>query len=142
MTAGQGALPSMSTFRYQDLQVWQEGVGLVKGYYSLLKQFPRDEQFALAAQGKRAIVSVVLNIAEGSSRRTDKDFSLYVNHALGSLLEADAVLRIAVELGYVAASIYREFAPALDRQYYKLVAFDKALRRGTGRRSRYSDEAQ
>ncbi len=79
-------------FKYQDLEIWQLAVELIKVVYALLKKFPVDEKYDLISQGKRAVVSIALNIAEGSGRRTDRDFSVFINRATTSLMEVDAVL--------------------------------------------------
>jgi len=126
------------TFKYEELEVWRLAKDLIKGSYRLFKRFPTSEQFALASQGRRAVTSIALNIAEGSGRMTDRDFALFVNRAVTSLQETDAVLKIAVELGYLAQTDYDSLAPLIERQYFKLVAFEKALRGDSPTRRRQS----
>lgn len=74
-------------FRYEDLEIWQRALELIRSVYDVLKRFPEDERYDLISQGKRAVVSIALNIAEGSGRKTDKDFSLFINRAITSLQE-------------------------------------------------------
>jgi len=58
---------------FKDLRAWQEGHQLVLLVYSITKSFPKDEQFGLSNQLRRAVVSVTSNIAEGFSRRSLKE---------------------------------------------------------------------
>jgi len=126
--------------KYPQLEVWQLAITYVKAYYGLLRKFPDDEKFGLVAQGRRAAVSIALNVAEGSGRRTDRDFSLFVNRAISSLLETDAILRIGLDLGYITTKDCCSIQPLMEEEYFKLVAFDKALHRNPQSRRRYSDE--
>lgn len=125
-------------FKYEDLEIWQLAIELIKVVYGILKKFPIDEKYDLVSQGKRAVVSIALNIAEGSGRRTDRDFSLFVNRATTSLLEVDAVLKIGIELQYITKEDRANIDCLIEKEYYKLIAFDKSLRKEPGRRKRYS----
>ena len=86
---------------YKKLEIWQLSVALVKDIYTLSKLLPKDEDYILKQQLKRAIVSVALNIAEGKSRKTAKDFSNFLNISVGSLAEVNAILNLCDELGYL-----------------------------------------
>lgn len=86
---------------YRDLIVWSKSVTLVTLTYSLLKNFPDDERFALISQIKRSSVSVPSNIAEGYGRNYTKDYSRFLQIARGSLFELQTQLEISVNLGYV-----------------------------------------
>jgi len=57
---------------YKHLQAWKKSVRLVKDIYILVKSYPREEQFAVAAQTKRAFISGLCNIAEGAGRNQKK----------------------------------------------------------------------
>ena len=59
--------------------------------------FPRHELYGLSSQMRRAAVSVPSNIAEGKGHRSDKEFSHFLYHARGSLLELETQLLIAEE---------------------------------------------
>lgn len=88
-------------FSYRNLKVWQKSLGLIKSVYRAADQLPKSEDYNLKQQVKRAVVSVALNIAEGKSRKTAKEFSQFLNISAGSLHEVDAVLVICLELGYL-----------------------------------------
>ena len=91
----------MGAKSYKDLEVWQESMKLVLGVYRLLGLFPREEQFALCDQLRRAVVSIPSNIAEGFGRDTHKDFAHFLAMSRGSLYEVGTQLEIASALGYV-----------------------------------------
>jgi four helix bundle protein len=74
-------------FRFEKFEVWQQSIEFADSVYALSRKFPREEQFGLTAQMRRAAVSVSSNIAEGSSRSSDRDFSRFVEVAYGSLME-------------------------------------------------------
>lgn len=125
-------------FKYEELEIWQLAIELIRAVYGVLKKFPADEKYDLISQGKRAVVSIALNIAEGSGRHTDRDFSLFINRATTSLLEVDAVLKIGIALQYITKEDSVNIDSIIDKEYYKLIAFDKSLRKESGKRKRYS----
>ncbi len=90
----------MTTFR--NLNVYTKSKELVKKIYELLKKFPKEEQFALCDQLRRAVISIPSNIAEGSGRNSQKDQAHFYNIAYGSLMEVLSQLDIACDLGYIS----------------------------------------
>lgn len=81
---------------YKKLEAWKKSMLLVKEVYLLTKSFPKEEQYVLASQIKRAVVSVPSNIAEGSGRNYKKDTIQFLHIARGSLYEVETLLNIAV----------------------------------------------
>ena len=86
---------------YKRLKIWQ----LVKIVYTKIRLFPKEEQFALCDQLRRAVVSIPSNIAEGYGRDTHKDFAHFLSLARGSLFEVDTQLSVAVDLGYMKPDV-------------------------------------
>lgn len=87
---------------HKRLKVWQQAVSLVVKIYGLTEKFPRNEEFGLKAQIRRAAVSVPSNIAEGLTRRTPKDKVHFLNTSQGSLSEIDTQAEICLRLGYLS----------------------------------------
>lgn len=83
---------------YKDLIVWQKGYELVKLVYKITGKLPQSETFALKSQMQRSAVSIVSNIAEGSSRKTRKDYSHFLNMAYGSVSELETQLFLCRDL--------------------------------------------
>jgi four helix bundle protein len=92
---------------FTKLLVWQRSHKLVLAIYNASVGFPKFELFGLTSQLRRAAASVPTNIAEGSKRQSETDFSRFLNMAEGSLAETEYLL--SRDLGYVqppAASRY------------------------------------
>lgn len=87
---------------YQDLIVWQKSMQLVKEVYTLVKTMPKEEQFALSDQMRRAVVSIPSNIAEGYGRNSTNDYIRFLNIARGSKYELDTQIQICVMLNYIS----------------------------------------
>lgn len=94
-------------FRFEQLNVYQESLKFVDMVYLLTEKWPNFETFGLANQFRRAAVSIVLNIAEGTSR-TKKDFRHFLDLARGSCYECVAVLKIAQARKYVSEQQFNE----------------------------------
>ena len=84
----------------QRLAVWQKGVTLVTGVYRLTDAFPRNEQYGLVSQMRRAAVSVPANIAEGYGRATRGEYRNQLSVATGSLFELETLLIISQRLEF------------------------------------------
>jgi four helix bundle protein len=91
-----------SIVSFRDLVAWQKGMDLVVAVYRLSQSFPTEERFGLAAQVRRAVVSVPSNIAEGHGRRTRSDFVHFLDIARGSANETETQLLIAERLGFIS----------------------------------------
>jgi len=93
----------MAIKHYRDLVAWQEAMRLVKLVYRLTMNWPREEQYGLTSQLRRAAVSVPSNIAEGYGRRATQGFIRFLNIAHGSLMEVETQLQIGFELQFLKA---------------------------------------
>ncbi len=91
--------------RFEELPVWQDARRIVSSIYGLItinEKLRKD--FSLADQLKRASYSIVLNIAEGFERKTNKEFAYFLNIAKGSAGEVRSILYIIEDIGYVNES--------------------------------------
>lgn len=91
-------------YSYKQLDVYKESKVLVKMVYKLLKNFPKEEQYALCDQLRRAVISVPSNLAEGTGRTSRKDQAHFLEMAYGSLMEVDCQIDIAHDLGYISSA--------------------------------------
>jgi len=85
---------------YRDLVVWQRGMSLAEATYRVTQDFPREEQFGLTSQARRAAVSIPANIAEGYGRGTRPAYISFVRIAQGSLKELETHLLLAGRPGF------------------------------------------
>ncbi len=69
--------------------------------YRATSMFPREEQFGLTSQLRRASVSISSNLVEGCARRSERDYLRFVDMALGSARELEFQLELAQELGFL-----------------------------------------
>lgn len=90
----------MGAQHFKQLTVWQEAKRLVLTVYELTGNFPKEEQYVLTAQMRRAAISVTSNIAEGFGRKTSKDKEHFYVMANGSLAELENQVLLAESLGY------------------------------------------
>jgi four helix bundle protein len=95
---------------YRDLFVWKKARALAVHVYQFTEQFPKTEIYGLTSQIRRAVVSVVSNIAEGQGRLTSGEFLHFLGQARGSLLEVDAQLVIASDLAYMETDQYNQLS--------------------------------
>ncbi|WP_455517991.1 four helix bundle protein [Leyella stercorea] len=92
----------MNYFYFKKLDVYNYSKELVKYIYLLLKKFPKEEEYALCNQLRRAVISVPSNIAEGFGRASSKEKIHFIDIAYGSLMEVECQIEISAELGSLA----------------------------------------
>ncbi len=97
---------------YRDLVAWQRAMDLVGMVYEASRDWPKEEQFGLTNQARRAAVSVPANIAEGKGRSGVREYLHHVSIAHGSLCEIETHLLLAGRLGYLDAATLE---PLLER---------------------------
>ena len=92
----------MAIENFEDMRVWQISQDFAVEIYQITKLFPREEQFGVTSQIRRAASSISANIAEGFGRRSVKDKLHFYTIAYGSLLETKNFLYLACRLQYIA----------------------------------------
>jgi four helix bundle protein len=92
---------------YRQLSVWKRAHRFVLGVYRSTGTFPDGERYGLTAQLRRAAVSVVSNIAEGSGRQGDREHMRFLKIARGSVCEIECQLLLSRDLGYLDADAWK-----------------------------------
>lgn len=87
--------------RFKELEFWKKSRELNKEIYLVTEIFPDDEKFGLTNQMRRASVSISANIAEGCSRKSNKDLCRFLEIALGSAYELESHLLLAYDLTFI-----------------------------------------
>jgi len=100
---------------FTDLDAWKESHKFVLGIYTLVKTFPKKEQFGLSSQIERAAVSITSNIAEGFSRFFFKDKVRFYYMSRGSVSEVQNLLIIAKDLEYIKDRLATELIEQSNR---------------------------
>ena len=117
----------MKEYSFEKLDVYIEARAFVKSIYSVSGYFPESERFALTAQIHRAAVSITSNIAEGTSRTSNKDKAHFMEMSYGSLMEVVSQLQIAMDLGYISKQQYGDLQTPIENISYKLYALRKSF---------------
>jgi four helix bundle protein len=101
---------------FRELNIWKEGIILVKEIYKLSKQLPEEEKFGLKSQICRAAVSIPSNIAEGCSRNSELEFKRFLEIAIGSSFEVETQLIIIYELQYISETEMKLIMEILNKE--------------------------
>ena len=123
---------NMAEFRFEKLDVWNKAMDWVDHVYQVVGGFPADEKFGLTSQLKRSSISVVSNIAEGSGRKSNKDFARFVEISYGSLMEAICQCMIAKRQKYMSEEDFQ----AIRMGAVELSRMLSGLRSYLGKKSR------
>jgi len=94
--------------RFEDIQAWQKARELAKTIYRETGKIPFANDYPLKDQTRRAAVSIMLNIAEGFGRKTDKEFQQYLVQAHGSSAELQAAFYVALDQSYITEELFTE----------------------------------
>lgn len=111
-------------YSYKNLDAYKEAKLLVRKVYELLKQFPKEEQYALCDQLRRAVISIPSNLAEGTGRYSTKEQLHFLEIAYGSLLEVECQIDIAHDIKYISDEQFSE----VNAQIRKVAALLSGLR--------------
>ncbi len=100
--------------RFKELEIWRKSRFFCVKIYSATSSFPSEEKFGLTNQLRRAAVSIPSNIAEGSSRQSNKDFARFLEIAIGSAYELETQLLISSDLGFINSDKAEEMINMLE----------------------------
>jgi len=115
--------------RFEEIQAWQTARDLTNLVYALTIQTSFSRDFGLKDQIRRAVVSVMSNIAEGFESRTDVQFVNYLGMARASAGETRAQLYIGLDQGYISEEKFKEsyaLAEKCARQITKFITYLEA----------------
>ena len=116
------------TLNHQKLEVYVTSRLFVMECYRLSRLLPAEEKFGMVSQIGRAALSVHLNIAEGSSRKSEAERKRYYEIARGSIIEIDAALDIAKELDYLQNIQLSELGESMKKCFKLLTGLITAQR--------------
>ncbi len=116
---------AMKSFR--DLKVWQKAHQLALDVYEVTRNFPSEERFGLSSQMRRSTVSTAANIVEGFKRKSNKDYSHFLNMADGSLEETKYYVILSKDLGYIDEEDHDRLMPLCEEVGKMLNGLQKRL---------------
>jgi four helix bundle protein len=117
---------------HKDLILWQKALDLAVAVHEASATFTRAEIFGLVSQVRRAAVSIPSNIAEGSARRSTREFIAFLHIARGSLAEVETQLLLAQRVGYLSNERLAGLQLKLDEVGRIMNAVITGLRRRLG----------
>ena len=114
---------------FKQLKIWQKGFDIAVHSFKLTSGFPREEKFGITSQITRAAVSIPSNIAEGSSRASEKDYNRFIEISLGSSFELETQILIASAVNYDDSNIRNEMLKEIDEEQKMLMSFMSKLKK-------------
>lgn len=115
-------------FRFEKLEIWHESVAYGKTIYKITDKLPKNEDFGLKSQLKRAALSISSNIAEGSGSNSDKDFSHFLNIAVKSVIETVSQLKFGYEMNYFKLNEINTLYNQAEILIKRIKAFSNSLK--------------
>src|SRR3990167_6763101 len=107
--------------RFQKFPIYSEIRSFIKEIYILCNSLPKYEHFELASQLRRAATSILLNLAEGTMKKSDAELNRHILIGVGSTGEIVAILDLCLELKYISPSQHAQFVlkcEAIAKQLY------------------------
>ena len=108
---------------FKKLLIWQKGMIIVSEVYKSCKFFPKEEMFGLRSQTTRAAVSIPSNIAEGSAKKSTKEYKYYLETSLASAFELETHLLIINGQNWFPEGTIRELLNIVGEEQKMLSAF-------------------
>ena len=112
---------------FKELKIWQKGFDIAVKSFRLVNTFPKEEKYGISSQLTRAAVSIPSNIAEGSSRRSEKDYCRFIEISLGSSFEMETQVLIAAAVDFGNAEIRDEILRDIRDEQKMLTGFMNKL---------------
>ena len=118
----------MNEFRFLEWNVYKNAKDLVREVYKFTNKFPQNFKYELGGQINRSTISIVLNIAEGSGKNSDKELNRFFNIAIGSINETIAGLDIACSNNLISKQEFEKLVEELKNIARQLGGFKKKLK--------------
>lgn len=112
---------------FKNLKIWQKGFDIAVGSFQFVSTFPKEEKYGICSQITRAAVSIPSNIAEGSSRKSEKDYHRYLEVSLGSSFELETQVLIAQAVKFGNKSEGELLLKNIDEEQKMLMSFMSKL---------------
>ncbi|BCY29035.1 four helix bundle protein [Flavobacterium okayamense] len=113
---------------FKELEIWKRSRLFCSKVYDITSEFTESEKFGLTNQLRRASVSVPSNIAEGSSRNSNKEFGRFLEIAIGSCYELETQLLISLDLKFISPNTIEELLRDLNEIVKMIVRFKSVLK--------------
>jgi four helix bundle protein len=115
--------------RFEDILAWQKARELVSAIYKTSNDGLFAKDFRLRDQVRRAAVSIMLNIAEGFARKTNREFLQFLVIAHGSAAEVQAALYVALDQKYISQEQFENLFKMADEASKTIMGFSNYLKK-------------
>lgn len=105
----------MHTYSFEKLEVWQNARKFVRDIYKVTRKFPEEEKFGITNQIRRASTSITANLAEGTSRSTNKDKLKFINISYSTTIEVINFLILSFDLEFIIEEEYSEMREKAEK---------------------------
>jgi four helix bundle protein len=112
---------------FKELKIWQKGFDIAVKSLKLVSSFPKEEKFGISSQITKAAVSIPSNIAEGSSRSSERDYNRFIEISLGSGFEVETQLLIAAAVNFGNEELRNDILKDIDEEQKMLISFMNKL---------------
>jgi four helix bundle protein len=117
----------MKKHNFRNLKIYQRSVAFAVEIYRITRRFPKEEMYGLTSQTRRAVISIALNIAEGSGNSSEKEFKRFLEIALRSDYEVMTCLEIALLIGYCNREDHARLIVEADEIAAMIIGFARSL---------------
>jgi len=118
----------MNKFRFLQWDVYKDAKLLFSLILKIVKKLPKEYRFELGSQIIKCGFSVILNIAEGSGKISDKELNRFLDISLGSLNELLAAIDVLKDNGFVGQDEFNEIYSKIESISNRLGGFKKKLK--------------
>jgi four helix bundle protein len=112
---------------FKKLLIWQKGMKIVSEVYRASSYFPDDEKYGMRSQTTRCAVSIPSNVAEGSAKRSSKEYKYYIETSLASAFELETHLLIIKEQKWFPEKTVNDLLEMIIEEQRMLNAFINKL---------------
>ena len=114
---------------FKQLKIWQKGFTIAIDAYKLIETFPKAERYWLSSQITEAAVSIPSNIAEGSSRSSEKDYGRFIEISLGSSFELETQVLISQALNFGDQALRKKLLFEIEQEHKMIHTFLNTLKK-------------
>jgi four helix bundle protein len=112
---------------FKELRIWQKGMDIAVNCFTLTTTFPKEEKYGLTSQITKSGISIPSNIAEGSSRHSEKDYSRFIEISMGSAYELETQLLIAQRVNFGDEALLKQMLLDVNDEQKMLMGFGNKL---------------
>lgn len=108
---------------FKKLLIWQQGMIIVDKVYDIIPYLPVEEKFGMRSQMTRSATAIPANIAEGSAKRSEKDYKRYVEISLASAFELETHSLVVQKRKWVDEKMIVELLAIIKTEQKMLTKF-------------------